>query len=189
MKKIILGLAISIALASCSNNESKMKSEILVYLDKNAKDPKSYELVELKILDTVTAGEVATQLKKLNDSFIKEYTQEIEGLKKIKSKNEFYNKKFNSHDFDDLIKENINDINSDMSMIKESQEDNIKLQKLLKSADIIGYMVHHKYRLKNGFGALDLSESDVLFNKDFKLESFDASNKDENYLFRKMYLK
>jgi Mg2+ and Co2+ transporter CorA len=187
MKKIILVTILSTALFSCSN-ESKMKDGIKKYLDKNAKDPRSYELVELKVLDTITAGEVANQLNDLNIDNIKNYSEDIENLKLEISNNVLRNKKYNTNTFDEFINEANIDIDTDQEIIKESKEEINKLKKLLNSKDVIGFMVHHKYRLKNGFGALDISENEILFDKDLNINSFDAADNSKKILFRKLFL-
>ena len=58
MKKIFIILT-TLFLFSCNNPESKMRTEIKKYLDKNSKDSKTYEFVELIIKDTVIEGELA----------------------------------------------------------------------------------------------------------------------------------
>lgn len=57
-----------------------------------------------------------------------------------------------------------------------------KFRKLEKSKEVIAYVVSHKYRAKNGFGALDIYIKDFVFDKNFKL--FGESNiKLDNVLF------
>lgn len=186
MKKIILVTAFSMAFFSCSN-EGKMKDGIKEYLDKNAKDPKSYELIELNILDTITAGEVANQLNDLNIENIKNYSEDIEKLKLENSNNVLRNKKYNTNTFDEFINEANIDIDTNQEIIKESKEEINKLKKFLNSKDVIGFMVHHKYRLKNSFGALNISENKILFDKDLNINSFEASDNSAKLLFRKLF--
>ena len=157
MKKVITILGLGILMVSCNSNESKMKSGIKEYLEKNAKDPKSYEFVELKILDTVTIGEL--NQRKVEDD---EYD--------LKSENEnivFQNKLIN--DYPSLPSA------EQKAKIRESEKIIIEISKQLEqnkkntnNKEIVGYVATHKYRLKNGFGALDLSEMFVEFDKDFK---------------------
>lgn len=188
MKKIILVALVSMALFSCSNNESKIKDGIKIYLDKNAKDPKSYELVEFKITDTVTAGEVAKDISDLNESNIN-YNVEDNTKSKIElSKFITAKEKYNTNELDIDIKKYEDKIQLNLEDIKSIQDENIKLQKFLTSKEVIGFMVNHKYRLKNGFGALDLSENVILFDKDFNVKSFDAYQRDKFALFRELYL-
>ena len=62
MKFIKLTPFLVLIFCSCNNNDSKIKNEINAYIQKNAKDPKSYELVDLTIIDTIFESECATEL-------------------------------------------------------------------------------------------------------------------------------
>ena len=64
MKKILLVLIFPLLL-SCGN-ESKMKSELKQYVEKNFNDPESYELVNIKVWDTIYAKELAEKEIKYN---------------------------------------------------------------------------------------------------------------------------
>jgi hypothetical protein len=164
MKKFILLLVLSMALFSCSNNESKMKSAIIDYLNKNARDPKSYEFVELKIVDTVTVGDYAEN-KILELQISNSEAQQQINITKLKAKDnpsETKNKII-------LLSEEI---------IVKNKKDSIELSKNLNNKEVIGFVATHKFRIKNGFGALDLSEMYVEFDKEFKLLEMD---KDLNY--------
>ncbi|EKT3963847.1 hypothetical protein JE952_002011 [Flavobacterium psychrophilum] len=182
MKKILLGLAL-ITLTSCSN-ESKMKSGIKDYLDKNAKDPKSYELVELTNVESLILGDVAKKV-------VSEYNMKIQDDKKglEVSKNNLKE----ALKFKDKYKDNVfdEDIASTKNIIKEAElgilSNNKEIErysKVINSKNVIGYKAHHKYRLKNGFGALDLTENDVLFDEDYKIINFDARDDIGEFLLR-----
>ena len=57
-----------------------------------------------------------------------------------------------------------------------------KYRKLENSKEVIAYVVSHKYRAKNGFGALNIYTKDFVFDKNFKL--FGVSNNSlDNMLF------
>ena len=70
-------------------------------------------------------------------------------------------------DFDKII----NAANSSISIFKleinDYEKENIKLKKITNLKDIVFYNSNHKFRLKNGFGALDLEQQLVLFDKEF----------------------
>jgi hypothetical protein len=141
-----------------------MKSEIKNYLDKNAKDPKSYEFVELKILDTVTVGDI-------NKRVVEDLTYDINSLKEnIESENKLIN------DFptlpSDNEKANIKESEAKISILTGKLNAN---KKDFANKEILGYVATHKFRIKNGFGALDLDEMWVEFDKDFKLLKMDKS--------------
>ena len=164
MKKAITILGITLLIVSCNSDESKMKSGIKEYLDKNAKDPKSYEFVELKILDTVTVGEV-------NKRIVDDLTYDIENAKK---EIVFQNKLIT--DYPSLpsteqrikIKESETQIAALIKELEASKKD-------FKDKNVVGYIANHKFRIKNGFGALDLSEMYVEFDKDFNFLEMDKS--------------
>lgn len=163
MKKIILMLALTMLMFSCSN-ESKMKSEIKNYLDKNAKDPTSYEFVELKILDTVTIGDI-------NKRTVEDLTYDIETNKKDIV---FQNKLIKDYPSlpNDEQKAIIDSVQNVIATLTKEIDAN---KKDFTNKEILGYVATHKFRIKNGFGALDLDEMWVEFDKDFKLLKMDKS--------------
>ena len=69
MKKILLGLLLSISLFSCSNNESKMKESITNKIKENLKNPDSFEFVSMVIKTKVSVEDVKKRinLKSLNE--------------------------------------------------------------------------------------------------------------------------
>lgn len=168
MKKIILVAILLTALFSCSNDESKMKSGIVDYLNKNAKDPKSYEFVELKVIDTITAGECAKDLIESNISLIAEKKLEIQ-VKENEIINAQQDLDYNEFkvDFDNIINLSKKTIKLCNDAINEYEKENIKLKKIINLKDIVFYNSNHKFRLKNGFGALNLEQQLVLFDKEF----------------------
>jgi hypothetical protein len=178
MKKTITILGLVLLMISCNSNESKMKSGIKDYLDKNAKDPKSYEFVELKIIDTVIVGELAKNKVDFNNLMLKESEENLVMAKDNLEKATGYNKQYNTSDFDvdiETAKSRISSNELDITEYKKAISDYSKFQ---KSKEILGYVASHKFRMKNGFGALDLSEMSVEFDKDF---NFLEMNKDTNY--------
>jgi hypothetical protein len=158
MKKIILGLNVVVSLVSCSNNESKMREEIVTYLQANAKDPKSYEFVELKVVDTVTIGEVNKRL--IGDNkvgiFIAESSLEVEKML-VK----------------DIGVEQELKVKGIVSNLNELKKQALTLSKDTINKEPLGYIATHKFRIKNGFGALDLSSRYIQFDKEFKLLKMD----------------
>jgi hypothetical protein len=164
MKKVILFMSLSIALFSCSN-ESKMKSGIKEYFNTNAKDPKSYEFVELKVFDTLTIGAVAKSVIEDIDRNIQSEKDDIIFQKGLMAK------------YPTLTgSEEKSKIESSEEMIKIYKTDKEAVKKFLNSKEIVLYNASHKYRLKNGFGALDLSNSDFVFDKDFNVVKMATEN-------------
>ena len=181
MKKILLVFAFVLFLFSCSNSESKMKSGIKEYLEKNAKDPKSYEFVELKIKDTLTVEEISKDFIESNNDLIKDEKDEIEKLNN--NINEYkldvdYNDKDFKSDFDKAINSSQKNIELHKEGIVQYENQNQKLNKLSKSKEVIGYLGYHKFRIKNGLGALDLIEKIVVFNKDFEVLNMETDTQE-----------
>lgn len=159
MKKVIFALCLLFAIVSCSNenklksNESKMKSGIKDYFEKNANDPKSYEFVDLKITDTLTLGEVANQNIEVIDKSIKDNIEFLKDRKKFEAEYPNPDAKMDFASYEEIIKYD-----------KKSKE---LFEKFSNSTEIVLYKVSHKYRLKNEFGAIILLTNDFVFDKDF----------------------
>ncbi|MFV8440818.1 hypothetical protein [Flavobacterium sp. LB2P44] len=174
MKRIILMLSLTMLMFSCSN-ESKMKSEIKNYLDKNAKDPKSYEFVELKILDTVTVGSISEDEIEENNRILKDNDEAMQISKTTLGKAIKLNKQYNDNSFDEHIIGATTDIKAIEKENFVCNKQIAKYRKTINSKEVLGYVATHKFRIKNGFGALDLDEMWVEFDKDFKLLKMDKS--------------
>ena len=69
MKKLLLGLLLSMTLFSCSNNESKMKESITNKIKENLKNPDSFEFVSMNIKTNISVDEVKKRinLESLNE--------------------------------------------------------------------------------------------------------------------------
>ena len=206
MKKVILTSLMSLFLISCSQNENSIKSEISDYFEKNAKDPKSYEFVELKIVDTITAEDCIKSSQENNAEFILSCKTNIEDYKTkiIKRETdilEVKNMEYTSSsekgnliiDINKSIESKKKLIDSLEAKISDIEIENEKIKKVENKKDILCFVYKHKYRLKNGFGALDLVESYFLFDKNNKLlnksedilETYSSANQE----FKKKYLK
>jgi len=171
MKKIIL-LLLAIAFVSCQSNEGKMKNEIKAYLDKNAKDPKSYEFVELKILDTVSIADVSKEeIEKMEIENL-EYNNII-----LENQNKILDYQLSNHVelYKKLIEKRNKSIKNYKDFISLNNSMIKKAKKNVSNLNTVGYIYSHKYRLKNGFGALDLSQNYLSFDKNDSLLSFSDS--------------
>jgi hypothetical protein len=206
MKKIISTLLVSLFLISCSKSQNNIKSEISVFFENNAKDPKSYEFVELKIADTVTVEDCIKSSQENNAEFILYLKTNIEDykttiIKKETDINEIKNMEYASAsekekliaDLNKSIENKKKQIESLNLKITETKNESEKIEKIENKKDVVCFVYKHKYRLKNGFGALDLVESYFLFDKNNKL-----LNKSEDILeiysnakqeFREIFLK
>jgi len=182
MKKIILGLGIVLSLISCSN-ESKMKSGLKDYFDKNANDPKSYEFVELKVFDTITLGEVAERAPRYIAQDIAEYT-ELMYIPPIATESLIL---YENEERKERIK-------AKQIAFEKFSPDKEKIKPFLNSKEIVLYNVSHTYRLKNALGALGLSSSDFVFDKDFNIvkivsEGNDVHQVNYDYCYRNYFNK
>lgn len=140
MKKLILFSLVATFLVSCSQ-EQKMKSEIKEYVNTNFNDPKSYDPVEFKVIETVSSYSYA-------QNKIEEHKKNIEINQKayLKDPNEAYKTLI---DMDKL----------QIEIYKDS----------FKSKEPRCYIATHKYRARNAMGALILEEKAFLFDKNYKL--------------------
>lgn len=166
MKKNVLLVVLSVLVMACSN-ENKMKSEIKDYMNKNAKDPQSYEYVDLQIMDTIQTAEFAKKTidfnnvnQKFCDSVVVNFDADVNKVEL------------------DYMGENMNTVEKHQEQLKDAKEtlkkgkaENLKMNSFIKSKDVLIYLTIHKFRAKNGFGALDLDSIYVQFDKDFKLLS------------------
>jgi hypothetical protein len=74
MKKIILVAILSIALFSCSNDESIMKESISIKIKEQLKNPDSFEFVSMEIKSKISLD---TLKKRINKESINEYKELI----------------------------------------------------------------------------------------------------------------
>lgn len=158
MKTKISILYLAVILISCNSNESKMKVGITDYLNKNAGDPKSYELIELKVIETVTVGEIAKMITANNDTIITKYT---EALQKIKN---------NFREYAPIEIRKMNEMRPEIEKLKIEYE---YYTPLINSKEVLGYIAFHKFRIKNSLGILGIATHYVAFDKEFKLLGMD----------------
>lgn len=185
MKKTLLLLSGLMLLASsCSKSSDETRKEsIKVFLDKNAKDPKSYELVELKIFDTVTPSDVSKfQIEKLETENLRVKNEILNQQNKLLD----YQLTGHNDSYKDLIKTRNEAIKTYEEILSMNNKDIEKAKKNSSDITPLGYIYLHKYRLKNGFGALDLSSNFLSFNTKDSLVSF---NETPDYLVFKKQLK
>jgi hypothetical protein len=152
-----------------------MKSGIKAYFNKNAKDSKSYEFVELTVFDTLTIGAVAKSVIEDIDRNIQSENDDIIFQKGLIAK------------YPTLTgTEEKSKIESSEEMIKIYNTDKEAVKKFLSSKEVVLYNATHKYRLKNGFGSLDLLSSDFVFDKDLKVVEM-ATDETPFYRINKQY--
>ena len=171
MKKIFIILT-TLFLFSCNNPESKMRTEIKKYLDKNSKDSKTYEFVELIIKDTVIEGELAKimfeRYQSLFDRNLISLKTENLRIEELKSKKI----KYKTKTFDELISEVKQYTNKTENQNKEYLIEIEKNKKVLGSKKVLGYNVSHKFKMNDEFGTFGLSKVFIQFDKDYNLLTF-----------------
>lgn len=145
MKKILFGV-LAISIYSCDSKQSKIEDTIKTRVVSTFDDPKSYELIEAKVLDTTGLG--------------KELKHQQLVVKSCKSIIGNCNFMIQNGNMDDIVKsgkkkkENIEEIKIAENKIKELLD--FKNGKISK--------ISHKYRAKNKDGALIL-ETDTIYIK------------------------
>lgn len=154
MKKIILGLVLSVVLYSCTKSpEEQAKSNISEYLKKNMDDPSSYESVEFGKLDTLHTSfseskegiELETKESKLSDQ-MEVLSAEIDHTESISR-------------LTDIQKE------SDEITKKRKEINDILQNKIISYKGAVnGYSMTHKFRGKNKLGAKILNEINFLLD-------------------------
>lgn len=94
MKKILLGLLLSITLFACSNDESKMKESISNKIKEQLKNPDSFEFVSMEIKSKISLD---TLKKKINKESINEFKVLIKARENDEDKKflEFMEKQYN----------------------------------------------------------------------------------------------
>jgi hypothetical protein len=159
--KYILILLVAVTVISCGNKKTP-ESIVKHYMDSVLHDPKSYELVSLKLIDTLTTSKKylylndnLTELLKIDSlalqtqidrrkNFPTLFSDKIEGTFDYKMYHErLLNIANNKKIGDSIIANNLN--------------------------KVLGYQYIHNYRAKNKMGALTLSEDYIYFNTDMKI--------------------
>jgi len=153
MKKIIyLSLVISVfTLVSCNSNEKKAKKLIKDYLSKNLNDASSYEPVEFSKLDSTFSS----------------FYFSSEG-QKLTEKEEFAHNRAFDLSIEDVLEENpkIQDSIRIYKQIEETSKKAYEEKELTYVGEFNGWKMTHKYRAKNGLGAMILGTTNYTFDKE-----------------------
>lgn len=158
MKKIILAMALTSVLFSCSKSpENQAQSNISEYLKANMDDPSSYESVEFEKLDTL---HTSFNESKKGMQLIADESRLALGMTKLDIK----------LDNDDLSMSDIENIKKESSEITKKRiaiNDTRTSETIKYKGAISGYSMVHKFRGKNKLGAKILDE--IRFLLDTKL--------------------
>ena len=171
MRKINLlcFLIFTFVIISCSK-ENKIQTKINEYVEKNFNDPKSYELIELKLIDTLTTKKAA---KYIIDNRI----ATIDAINKyVKEKN----KEISDRAMSAFLGGPSLGLNAEVNELKQEkaellkyndtismyQKDNERLKKYLNKSGIVYFRYQHNYRTKNNSGVLIKYTDTLRIDKD-----------------------
>ncbi len=158
MKKTVALLGLLVAFG-CTK-ETPIEKSISEYVQTNLKNPSSYEKISIMVMDTITVGDEIKEEKAKYKETIKKYEQKNDKLKQG-----LQNEAVNAY-----VKDNENQIdfyNKEIAYrCKDSSSTEIKFLK-----------VSHKYRANNSFGAKELYNDVVTFDKDCKIYSIHPVDK------------
>lgn len=172
MKKLLL-IVVCILLISCSD-KSKIKNEIDEYVAKNFNDPNSYELIDLKLIDTITEKKVSIFLKK-------ERLNKIEKIKNFIKEKEEENGRLASRAFFGgnrfYLMNTVDKLDKEKKILDSYEKDSIKLikdeirvlEKFTSSNKTSHFRYLHEYRAKNDVGALVKCTDTLRINNELKL--------------------
>jgi hypothetical protein len=167
---------------SCSK-ENKIQTKINEYVEKNFDDPKSYELIELKLIDTLTTKRAAKYVMDNGVSYIDAMN------KYIKEKNkEISDKALSaflggpsfglSAEVDELTQEKAKLLKYNDTILM-FQKENTRLKKYLNQNGIVYYRYQHNYRTKNNSGVL------IKYTDTVRVDTNDNIIEDYNAFIRK----
>ncbi|MBQ0908969.1 hypothetical protein KBJ98_09675 [Flavobacterium sp. F-328] len=166
-------IILSFLFISCSN-ESKVKNEIDEYVEKNFNDPDSYELVDLKLFDTINEQKVSNYLtvqREVKINKIKNYVKEKrEEHSKIAANALFSgNHYYLISAMKKLDKQKIILNRLEKDSVKIVQNEINQLKNYVNSKNISHYRYVHEFRAKNDVGALVKCIDTLRINKDLTL--------------------
>lgn len=151
-------------LISCSDRH-KIESNIQKYVTENFNDPRSYELIDIQLIDTLTIGAASqllidSRILTIND--INRYINEKETELSDRELSLFLGGKslflLDQIDGIDEEKENINQYRDTILYLENSIK---KLKPFVNSKEVVYYRVKHSFRANNGVGSL-MKYSDTL---------------------------
>ncbi|MEN0081118.1 hypothetical protein [Flavobacterium lindanitolerans] len=161
MKKSLLLAAMSIVLLSCGNSTSGIEKEIQAYIEKTETDLAGYEPIETTLIDTIYTDD-------LSKMKIKNYTYAVSDAKNTIATREEINRKA-------IRPENDQYLQSEKKRLTY-EERNLEIVKGLKNASEF-YLYQHKCRLKNHFGALEVTDRYAITDMDRKILAIAKSEK------------
>lgn len=144
-------VSIILTLVSCNSNEKKAQKLIKDYLSKNLNDASSYESVEFSKLDSTFSA----------------FYFSPEG-EKLTARQEFADKRAFELKLEDILEENAS-IQDSIKIYKQIEEGSKRLYEEKEQSyvgEFNGWRMKHKYRAKNGIGAIILGTTNFTLNKE-----------------------
>lgn len=172
MKKIIM-MFFFMLLIACSK-EDKIKSSLKETFVTQLDDPSSYEVIEVKILDTLT-------YKKAINERLTNYNFYVANIKDYvaKKKKEMSNRALSSFLSGNYYSMNntVSELDKEKAILNAYENDTLnlytnkisKLNKIKQTNDIIYFRYTHSYRTKNKLGALVKFFDTIRVDKDSKV--------------------
>lgn len=187
MKKFIYLIFAIILITSCGKSKKDILNEnIAAYVKKGAFVPESYQPVETHVIDTVFINKFAGAILSINKG-------EIEIKKKYINDLDLLIKEFKSTKADDKIKAANARIEKEEALISKIEDENKKLEKLLKDDGIAFLKVEHSCKLKNKKGDLVDDHLYILTDSDLNVKMVKEKGKNNIMetleYFRKNFVK
>lgn len=153
MKKTFIYILIVITCIGCSKPESKVEKGVLDFLLQNGATKDGYEPIETIAVDTINTQDLASDANQYFERRIRDAQGHIDRIWKERATY--------GEDYDER---SLNYLQVQMS----SDHEDLAILKNLNN-EIEFYVFKHKCRLKNGYGAFEAVELNVLTDSDYQV--------------------
>ena len=147
----------SIIILSCSK-ENRIQTKIDEYVKNNFNDPNSYELIELKFIDTLTTKKAAQYIIDNRNATIYAINQYIKEKNKEISDRAISaylgSSSFGLYNEVEALKKEKEELTKYNDTISMYQKDNERIKKYLTQKGIVYLRYQHNYRTKNDLGVI-----------------------------------
>ena len=147
----------STIILSCSK-ENRIQTKIDEYVKNNFNDPNSYELIELKFIDTLTTKKAAQYVidnRNATIDAIDEYITKKNKEISDRAVSAFLgSSSFGLYNEVETLKQEKEELTKYKDTISMYQKDNERLEKYLTKKGIVYLRYQHNYRAKNNSGAI-----------------------------------
>lgn len=155
MKKSLIVMIVAIAFCACGSPEKTAQKLIKDYLGGNLKDPNSYEVISFGGLDSTFSSVYSNpEFKELNEKCrIYRDSAHLASLESIMAETR------------EQILE-LDEVQKKYSQLEQETESKMNAIRATFKGELNGWKMVHKYRAKNGFGALDIYEQTFQLDKE-----------------------